>query len=286
MTVSSRFQLLRDVLLLLIAFLVTHGNSFCPSQTTRTSHWRRCCLVAHDMSKPFRCCATYVGIGIPGLSTSTSRLQGSSGGKYVPDGLTPEEYIQIKKKEQEKLAKMDFGAFGPRFRKSAPPEGDWLLMRSLWTNGFSSNNPLNRAVPPGGSGRLGPMAQLWAKRIRLYGPYLMVSYTLVHLFLAAVMMLHASSSSSRFPTIRSALGASFHFFVKNDGSLSYSATLLRQLECLKTTVACILAFPIQWFVERANRRWLWSPRRTIAMIIVAALSSLVLWGVLIVRIGL
>ena len=286
MTVHCRFPLLRDVLLLLIAFLVTHGNSFCPSQLTRTSHWRRCWLVVHDGSNQVRNCPRHIDIGVPGLTTSTSSLQGSSGGKYVPDGLTPEEYSQIKKREQEKMAKMDFGAFGPRFRKSAPPEGDWLLMRSLWTNGFASNNPSNRAGSFGGSGsRVGLMAQLWAKRIRVYGPYLMVSYTLVHLFHAAAMMLHASSSS-HFPTIRSALGASFHFFFRLNGSLGYSVTWLRQVEFLKAALACILAVPIQWFVERINRRWLWSPKRTIATIIVAALGSLVLCGVLLVRLGL
>jgi hypothetical protein len=55
---------------------------------------------------------------------------------YVPDGLTPEEYAQIKKREQQELASKDFGAFGPRFKKSSRPQGDWFLAPTLWTSGF------------------------------------------------------------------------------------------------------------------------------------------------------
>jgi hypothetical protein len=58
-------------------------------------------------------------------------------GPYVPSGLTAEEYRQLKEKEAEKLRKMDFGAWGPRFKRSNRPDGDWLLQPKLWRMGFA-----------------------------------------------------------------------------------------------------------------------------------------------------
>ena len=42
---------------------------------------------------------------------------------YVPDGLTAEEYEKIKAKEKAEKEKKTFGAWGPRFRRTAAPTG-------------------------------------------------------------------------------------------------------------------------------------------------------------------
>lgn len=42
---------------------------------------------------------------------------------YVPDGLTRDEYESIKKNEREASIKKNFGAWGPRFRRSTAPVG-------------------------------------------------------------------------------------------------------------------------------------------------------------------
>jgi hypothetical protein len=63
---------------------------------------------------------------------------------YVPDGLSADEYQQIKLQEANKAAKADYGAWGPRFqRTSTPPTGDWFLMRNLWTTGTIVNNSIS-----------------------------------------------------------------------------------------------------------------------------------------------
>lgn len=63
----------------------------------------------------------------------------SDGGGYVPSGLTREQYEAIKKEEQEKQKKMNYGAWGPRFSASERPAGDWMVIPSLWVTGFTNS---------------------------------------------------------------------------------------------------------------------------------------------------
>lgn len=63
-----------------------------------------------------------------------------AGTSYVPYGLTPEEYAKIKKAESDSAKKKNYGAWGPKFGGKAgkAPEGDWMVMPSLWTSGYSA----------------------------------------------------------------------------------------------------------------------------------------------------
>ena len=60
---------------------------------------------------------------------------------YVPSGMTAAEFAAIKKRESDEQKSLNFGAFGPRWSRQSRPDGDWMLMRSLWTRGFDSNAP-------------------------------------------------------------------------------------------------------------------------------------------------
>ena len=40
---------------------------------------------------------------------------------YVPDGMTPEQYEAIKMADREKVALLDYAAWGPRFKRVAAP---------------------------------------------------------------------------------------------------------------------------------------------------------------------
>ena len=46
---------------------------------------------------------------------------------YVPDGLSREEYDNIKKRERDESTKKNFGAWGPRFRRTSAPTGKFIL---------------------------------------------------------------------------------------------------------------------------------------------------------------
>lgn len=193
----------------------------------------------------------------------TSNLHGSR--PYVPDGLTPEEYSQIKKKEREKMAKMDFGAFGPRFRKDVRPGGDWFLMSSLWTTGFQANASSSDALPPGG-----PMVRLWSL-IRQYGLSLFLSRMLLEIMFATAAMIRTSSSLTAMPLV--AIGESLRFLIARA-----HAGLRWKSQCLKLAMACAFTVPVHNFVNHANRRWLWSPARTFISAVVAAVVSHVVLG--------
>ena len=69
-------------------------------------------------------------------SSSTTKTAG-----YVPSGLTPEEYQQIKQKEKLDLQSKKFALWGPRFKPSSAPMGDWMIDTKLWTRGFQSSMP-------------------------------------------------------------------------------------------------------------------------------------------------
>ncbi len=59
---------------------------------------------------------------------------------YVPAGLTQEEYMKIKSDEMAKQQKMNYGAWGPRFKLiDGDPDSNWFNLPSLWTSGFNSN---------------------------------------------------------------------------------------------------------------------------------------------------
>lgn len=75
--------------------------------------------------------------------TGNDFFSSSDEGGYVPSGLTREQYEAIKKEEQDKQKKMNYGAWGPRFSASDRPAGDWMVIPSLWISGFT-NNPTQR----------------------------------------------------------------------------------------------------------------------------------------------
>jgi hypothetical protein len=78
-----------------------------------------------------------------------SELFPAAGSSYIPSGLTEKEWNEIKRKERKELEKKDFGAWGPRCAKSDRPEGDWMVMPSLWTRGFNSNNSIVNSAQKG-----------------------------------------------------------------------------------------------------------------------------------------
>lgn len=72
------------------------------------------------------CSAFALSVGVPSsLATASSSTHDSRVGHlnaYVPDGLTPEQYSQIKKEEQRKLKNSDLARLGPRGFKSRSME--------------------------------------------------------------------------------------------------------------------------------------------------------------------
>jgi hypothetical protein len=162
---------------------------------------------------------------------------------YVPDGLTPDEYNRIKKKEQEKLSKKDFGAFGPRFLKTGIPEGDWFLMRNLWTTGFQSNPVVkSRANPLSDTNSITPASLV----LQFFTAYFL-SYILVSLGFGARMVIQGPPSSS----VRSSL----FFMLQSLFCCSFANFPPWKLQISKCVLAGILMMPIKKLKEYSKRRY-------------------------------
>lgn len=191
---------------------------------------------------------------------------------YVPDGLTSDEYSRIKKTEKDELEKMDFGAFGPRFKRTGRPDGDWFVMPSLWTTGFDSNP--NYQKPGSILPTFGSKVSIFTRR---YLPAFVLSYMMLDITITAVALLNAAQLS-----YRSALLLAVKANIWKMKHLSQLKSSSLCLHALKAVAAGICAIPAEKFLEHANRRWLWGRKRTMFTSIGAALASLSVWTALLI----
>jgi hypothetical protein len=103
---------------------------------------------------------------------------------YIPTGLTEEQYRAIKEDDAAKFQNVDFGAWGPRWKKvDGDPQGNWFSMPGLWTGGYSKKTlGGERSVLVGSSGDGGVDVKKWKRvlvgcllALRRYGmAYLML----------------------------------------------------------------------------------------------------------------
>ncbi len=188
---------------------------------------------------------------------------------YVPSGLTEEEYKKIKQKEAEELSKKNFGAFGPRFLQTERPDGDWMILPSLWTQGFrSSPNPSianeNRENDKKGITSTQKLGQI----IRRTSPTLLTSFILIENMIAMIAV-----------TIKGPPKVSLFLSLV---TMSQKKMLLSWvgnpiINLTKVFGVFGLHRLLCNFIEHANRRWLWSYRRTLTAISLSGMSLMVVW---------
>ena len=188
---------------------------------------------------------------------------------YVPSGLTEEEYEKIKQKEAEELSKKNFGAFGPRFLQTERPDGDWMIIPSLWTQGFrSSPNPNISDEILEDKNKVITSAQKLGQRIRRSGPILLTSLLLIETIIAMITVAMKGSS-------KASLFLSLVTMSEKKMLLPWVGNPLVKL----TKVLGVLGLHklLSNFIEHANRRWLWSHRRSLTTISLSALSFMSIW---------
>ena len=98
---------------------------------------------------------------------------------YVPDGLTEEQYKQIKATELAQQQKLQFGMWGPRFKQiDGDPDSNWFNLPSLWTGGFAANsvqNATGRGGKDANRNKRDIIARVFATYLKRYGiAYLML----------------------------------------------------------------------------------------------------------------
>ena len=197
-------------------------------------------------------------------------------GPYIPSGLSQEDYFKIKKDEAERMKRMDFGAWGPRFKRTETPNGDWMVMSSLWTSGFSDRSRVKDTHKnkdtriPGES--LSPVA-IGTYFMRTNLPGLLLSYIALDTFVTAFKMLQTAADLT---VMR------ITFLILRVPSLNISTinvSLLLKAQLTKWVAVAVLTPFMSKVLETMNRRRLWSNRRTIVTGATMSISSLSLLAV-------
>ena len=206
------------------------------------------------------------GFGIKRCSDNNNMLTRRNGSSnktnqevkgYVPDGLTPEQYAKIKQQESDRQKKMNYGAWGPRFARSGRPDGDWMVVPSLWTSGFDTNAQYSY-------GNKSMMMETTTKGVlrlprgfKKYFPLYMYCFAFIETISTALHIINSKLIIS--------LLSIFHQQIRTSASVALSKTNLiavMKISAVKMLIAGVLIRPCAWIIERCNRRLLWSPRRT------------------------
>jgi hypothetical protein len=208
------------------------------------------------------------------LCAKASKKEELSPSPYVPDGLTVEEYQSIKKKEKDKVSKMNFGAWGPRFAPSSQPQGDWMSMRRLWTQGAvdgptATENGID----------LPRQTTRWRNCLQSWIPAILLSLVLIDAITTSVAMWKATEL-----TMKRALSMIMFkttLFWRKKLSLTTSVYKWHVFRFLlaNITLSSILQ---KCYFEPLNRYRLWSKRKTLVTTSFATIGILGLWGLLLV----
>jgi hypothetical protein len=177
---------------------------------------------------------------------------------YVPDGLTPQQYAKIKKEELAEQKKMNYGAWGPKFASSSRPDGDWMVMSSLWTDGFRSNPTYsNRETSLSNANGSGPrsVARGLVNGFKRYSPIYCVALLLIDMIATTFHIANNRATSSFLSIV-------FYQIKKKAAVPTVSKGMMLKITVARTLLAALLVPLFSKIIERCNRRLLWSPRRT------------------------
>ncbi len=195
-------------------------------------------------------------------------------GPYIPSGLSQEEYFKIKKDEAERMKRMEFGAWGPRFKRTETPDGDWMVMPNLWTVGFDAG--LRRAGVSNvvdASDQYKNPVMFAAAFLRRKFPELLLSYILLDSLATAVSLYKTVGLTTNNMIL-------IMFRVPSPGGGSLCITSFVKAALVKLVGVALLSPLTTKALETINRRRLWSKKRTIAACTGVSFVFLSLWAFL------
>lgn len=209
---------------------------------------------------------------------------------YVPSGLTLEEYTKIKQKEQEELSKKNFGMWGPRFSPTnKPPDGDWMLMPSLWTGGFDVDNNGNYNRNGGMSGEGGGRRRRWSTiittpclnatktlggTIRRYGPAFILAFASIDFVITGACLARSSNVS-----VSALVVLAVRLLIMQQQQADLLVKSVCKINAVKSLIAISLILPMERYIEHMNRRHLWTRKRTVMASILTMFGAVMLWAV-------
>lgn len=194
-------------------------------------------------------------------------------GPYVPAGISAEEYSKMKKDEADRLKKMNFGAWGPRFKRTDTPDGDWMVLSSLWTKGY---NPQLQGVATGKSsstydGSESPIVRAFGF-LRNKFPAFLLSFILLDTLTTAFAMYRTANLTARQAVLIMLKVPSIKAL-----SLQLSSSILKT-QIPKLAAVMLLTPAMGNLLDCVNRRRLWSNSRTIGVCAGVSFVSVALWA--------
>jgi hypothetical protein len=203
----------------------------------------------------------------------------ADGKSYVPSGISREEYAKLRKGEIEKEMKMNYGAWGPRFKRTSVPDGDWMMMPNLWTAG-RVNRPEGRCRSSSEIDDIdGPRLKIALQKLYRFlqnnATAFILAYTLIHCIEIGFLIWgwkaeHMSPRKVLRIILRSVL---FQRKVME--------TTVVKLAAARLAIAMALTPILNGRLEYLNRRYLWSKKRSLTTVIAASTLLMALWcGVL------
>jgi hypothetical protein len=230
---------------------------------------------------------------------------------YVPSGMSQAEYSAIRKIETEREQKMNYGGWGPRFRRTDRPDGDWMTIPNLWTFGRIDNNSKrnNDNVDGENNGARHSIRRRIQSLAQTHGTSFLLGYVLVDSLYAGYALWKFKQIQDSI-ILRKTRGLAYAVFSLILTTLGTFAGLSSKLQILTPPVArnmikstirgparatlikinalkiavAMLQIPL-WngLMERANRRWLWSKNRFAMTITSAAMTGLTIFGIILFR---
>lgn len=185
----------------------------------------------------------------------------TSGGGYVPSGLTVAQYEQLKQREAQERATKDYGAWGPRFLRSTPPSGDWFAWPQLWTSGsLTTTSPVPTNANPSRRGApLRNLAQALRRcigAIAVFGKRWMPPFLLAYMALDTLLAAYSIFYVAQITLSQAAVHAAT-FVVRKQ----ILVQLWRDVLLAKVVGAIFLTPLSQDCLQLQSRRLLWTPRR-------------------------
>lgn len=191
-------------------------------------------------------------------------------GSYVPNGMSREDYTKLKQEEIDKEKMKNYGAWGPRFKQTGVPDGDWMVMPNLWTAGrVNRKSSLGNDRKTGNSKR--PILASLLQILRKQSASFILAYLLLDCF---QIMFGMWKCKVEHMSPRTAV-----MFILQ--TLIFQKQLLQltvmKLEIGKVAASVVAAPLINRIMERLNRSKLWSKRRIFLITLASALGMAVLW---------
>jgi hypothetical protein len=200
-------------------------------------------------------------------------------GPYVPSGMSREDYARIRNNEIEKERRMNYGAWGPRFKRTSVPEGDWMIMPNLWTAG-QVNRPSSRSGYSFNDKTVETSNGLVAAFFRVLRVFQKHSAALVVVyFLLGCLQIGFSMwkcKEEHMNPVKALL------FVLNTKLLQKQVLGLpvMKMEIIKLAFSISVIPFVNIAMERLNRRYLWSKQRMYLTTLAFGVGVVGMWGLL------